>query len=128
MEGITIIRPHGAYSDIVWVQEETSRRICGFSIDAIIASTATPSADVGALTDHVVSLTGLNNPPAAFNFEVIDVSDPTNPIIVGSLASGGDAWWCGAIKAGVNFDDLDTDMAFEKIAAVMREQRPLIQS
>lgn len=46
---------------------------------------------------------------------------------LGSLASGGDAWWCGAIKAGVNFDDLDTDMAFEKIAAVMREQRPLIR-
>ncbi len=46
---------------------------------------------------------------------------------LGSLASGGDAWWCGAIKAGVNFDDLDTDKAFDKIAAVMREQRPLIR-
>ncbi|MEM6340085.1 MAG: extracellular solute-binding protein [Pseudomonadota bacterium] len=47
---------------------------------------------------------------------------------LGSLASGGDAWWCGAIKAGVDFDDLDTDMAFEKISAVMREQRPLIRT
>ena len=47
---------------------------------------------------------------------------------LGSLASGGDAWWCGAIKAGVDFDDLDTDMAFDKIAAVMREQRPLIRT
>ncbi len=46
---------------------------------------------------------------------------------LGSLASGGDAWWCGAIKAGVDFDKLDTDEAFEKIAAVMREQRPLIR-
>ncbi|MEM6374901.1 MAG: extracellular solute-binding protein [Pseudomonadota bacterium] len=47
---------------------------------------------------------------------------------LGSLASGGDAWWCGAIKAGVDFADLDTDMAFEKISAVMREQRPLIRT
>ncbi len=46
---------------------------------------------------------------------------------LGSLASGGDAWWCGAIKAGVDFKDLETDEAFEKIAAVMREQRPLIR-
>ena len=47
---------------------------------------------------------------------------------LGSLGSGGDAWWCGAIKAGVNFDDLDTDDAFTKISAVMREQRPLIRT
>ena len=46
---------------------------------------------------------------------------------LGSLGSGGDAWWCGAIKSGVNFDDLDTDAAFETIAATMREQRPLIR-
>ncbi|NIA69358.1 extracellular solute-binding protein [Pelagibius litoralis] len=46
---------------------------------------------------------------------------------LGSLASGGDAWWCGAIKAGVGFDDITTDEAFEKIAAVMRAQRPLIR-
>ncbi|MEM6659211.1 MAG: extracellular solute-binding protein [Pseudomonadota bacterium] len=46
---------------------------------------------------------------------------------LGSLASGGDAWWCGAIKAGVNFDDLESDTAFDTIAAVMREQRPLIR-
>lgn len=47
---------------------------------------------------------------------------------LGSLASGGDAWWCGAIKAGVDFKDIDTDEAFEKIAAVMRAQRPLIRT
>ncbi len=46
---------------------------------------------------------------------------------LGSLGSGGDAWWCGAIKAGVPLEDIDTPEAFEKIAAVMREQRPLIR-
>ncbi len=46
---------------------------------------------------------------------------------LGSLASGGDAWWCGAIKAGVDFANIDTAEAFDKIAAVMREQRPLIR-
>ena len=47
---------------------------------------------------------------------------------LGSLASGGDAWWCGAIKAGVPMNQIQTDEAFEKIAAVMREQRPLIRT
>ncbi|MEM8597472.1 MAG: ABC transporter, partial [Pseudomonadota bacterium] len=43
------------------------------------------------------------------------------------LASGGDTWWCGAIKAGVPFEEIATDAAFDTIAAVMREQRPLIR-
>jgi len=47
---------------------------------------------------------------------------------LGSLASGGDAWWCGAIKAGVPFEEIATDEAFERIAAVMRAQRPLIRT
>ena len=46
---------------------------------------------------------------------------------LGSLASGGDAWWCGAIKAGVDFKDIATDEGFDKVAATMREQRPLIR-
>ena len=46
---------------------------------------------------------------------------------LGSLASGGDAWWCGAIKAGVPMSEIGTEDAFTKIAAVMREQRPLIR-
>jgi spermidine/putrescine transport system substrate-binding protein len=46
---------------------------------------------------------------------------------LGSLAAGGDAWWCGAIKAGVDFANIDSDEAFDAIAAVMREQRPLIR-
>jgi len=47
---------------------------------------------------------------------------------LGSLASGGDAWWVGAIKAGVPFEEMDKPEAFDKIAAVMREQRPLIRT
>jgi len=43
------------------------------------------------------------------------------------LASGADTWWCGAIYAGVPFDQIDTDEAFDTIAAVMRKQRPLIR-
>jgi spermidine/putrescine transport system substrate-binding protein len=46
---------------------------------------------------------------------------------LGMLAGGGDAWWCAAIKAGVPFDQIHTDEAFEKIAAVLREQRPLVR-
>lgn len=46
---------------------------------------------------------------------------------LGSLASGGDAWWCGAIKAGVKFEDIASDDAFAKISAAMRAQRPLIR-
>ena len=46
---------------------------------------------------------------------------------LGSLASGGDAWWCGAIKAGVPMTEIGTDEAFDKIAAAMRAQRPLIR-
>ncbi len=53
--------------------------------------------------------------------------DPRYSGRLGSLGSGGDAWWCGAIKAGVDFKDIDTPSAFEKIAAVMREQRSLIR-
>ena len=46
---------------------------------------------------------------------------------LGSLASGADAWWCGAIYAGVDFKNIDSDEAFEKIGAAMRAQRPLIR-
>ncbi len=46
---------------------------------------------------------------------------------LGSLASAGDAWWCGAIYAGVDFSELTTDENFAKVAAVMRQQRPLIR-
>ncbi|MCK0096743.1 extracellular solute-binding protein [Yoonia sp. F2084L] len=46
---------------------------------------------------------------------------------IGMLASGGDAWWCAAIKAGVPFDQIATEMAFEKTSAALREQRPLVR-
>ncbi|MCC5964896.1 MAG: extracellular solute-binding protein [Natronohydrobacter sp.] len=47
---------------------------------------------------------------------------------IGMLATGDDAWWCAAIKAGVPFDQIDTDEAFEAIAAVLRAQRPLVRT
>jgi len=54
--------------------------------------------------------------------------DPRHAGRLGSLAGGGgDVWWCAAIKAGVPFDQIHTDEAFEKIAAALREQRPLIR-
>lgn len=46
---------------------------------------------------------------------------------IGILASGADAWWCGAIYAGVDFKDIDSDEAFARIGEVMRQQRPLIR-
>lgn len=46
---------------------------------------------------------------------------------LGSLGGGGDVWWCAAIKAGVPFDQIHTEDAFTRIAAVLREQRPLIR-
>jgi spermidine/putrescine transport system substrate-binding protein len=47
---------------------------------------------------------------------------------LGSLGGGADVWWCAAIKAGVPYDQIHTDEAFEKISAVLREQRPLIRT
>ena len=46
---------------------------------------------------------------------------------LGSLAAGGDAWWCAAIRSGVPFDQIHTEEAFATISAALREQRPLIR-
>jgi len=46
---------------------------------------------------------------------------------IGILASGADTWWCAAIYAGVDFTDIATEEAFQKIAAVLRKQRPLVR-
>jgi len=46
---------------------------------------------------------------------------------LGTLASAGDAWWCGAIFAGVDFKDLASDAGYKKVLEVMRKQRPLIK-
>jgi spermidine/putrescine transport system substrate-binding protein len=47
---------------------------------------------------------------------------------LGSLASAGDAWWCAAIREGVDFSEISTDENFEKVAAALRAQRPLIRT
>ncbi len=47
---------------------------------------------------------------------------------LGSLASAADAWWCGAIYAGVDFNELATEENFKKVADLMRKQRPLIRT
>jgi spermidine/putrescine transport system substrate-binding protein len=47
---------------------------------------------------------------------------------LGMLASAGDAWWCGAIYAGVDFNDIGSDANLKKVAAIMRKQRPLIRT
>lgn len=46
---------------------------------------------------------------------------------IGMPASGGDSWWCAAIKAGVPFEDIHTEEAFKAISAVLRAQRPLVR-
>lgn len=55
------------------------------------------------------------------------LSDQRHAGRLGMLASGGDAWWCGAIMAGVPLSQIDSEEAFEKISAHMRAQRPLIR-
>jgi spermidine/putrescine transport system substrate-binding protein len=47
---------------------------------------------------------------------------------IGVLASAGDTWWCAAILAGVDFREISTDENFKKVAALLREQRPLIRT
>ncbi len=47
---------------------------------------------------------------------------------LGMLATGGDSWWCAAIYAGVDFTEISSDASFKKVAAVLREQRPLIRT
>jgi spermidine/putrescine transport system substrate-binding protein len=55
------------------------------------------------------------------------LSDQRHAGRLGMLASGGDAWWCGAIMAGVPFGQIDSDDAFARISAFLRAQRPLIR-
>ena len=47
---------------------------------------------------------------------------------LGSLASAADAWWCAAIYAGIDFNELATEENFKKVAELMRKQRPLIRT
>ena len=47
---------------------------------------------------------------------------------IGMLGSAGDAWWCAAIFAGVDFNEISTQDNLDKVAALLREQRPLIRT
>lgn len=47
---------------------------------------------------------------------------------LGMLASAGDSWWCGAILAGVDFNEISSEENFKKVAELMRKQRPLIRT
>ncbi|MEM7564794.1 MAG: extracellular solute-binding protein [Pseudomonadota bacterium] len=46
---------------------------------------------------------------------------------IGSLGSAGDVWWCAAIFAGVDFKDIAKPENLEKVANLLRQQRPLIR-
>lgn len=52
--------------------------------------------------------------------------DEKNAGKIGIIGSAGDAWWCAAIYAGVDFNDI-TDEEFEKVNELMRQQRPLVR-
>ncbi len=46
---------------------------------------------------------------------------------IGQLGSAGDAWWCAAIYAGVDFNDISSEENIKKVAELLRKQRPLIR-
>jgi len=45
---------------------------------------------------------------------------------IGILANEGDTWWCAAIYAGIPFDEIDKEENIEKVADLLRKQRPLV--
>jgi len=46
---------------------------------------------------------------------------------IGIIASAGDTWWCMAIALGIPFSEMETDENHEKVAALLRKQRPLVR-
>ena len=46
---------------------------------------------------------------------------------IGQLGSAGDAWWCAAIYAGVDFNEIATEENIRKVAELLRKQQPLIR-
>jgi spermidine/putrescine transport system substrate-binding protein len=46
---------------------------------------------------------------------------------IGQLGSAGDAWWCAAIYAGVDFNEIGSAENIKKVADLLRKQRPLIR-
>lgn len=47
---------------------------------------------------------------------------------IGQLGSAGDAWWCAAIYAGIDFSEIATEENVKKVADLFRKQRPLIRT
>jgi spermidine/putrescine transport system substrate-binding protein len=47
---------------------------------------------------------------------------------IGQLGSAGDAWWCAAIYAGVDFNEISSQENLDKVAELLRKQRPLIRT
>jgi spermidine/putrescine transport system substrate-binding protein len=45
-----------------------------------------------------------------------------------TMATAGDAWWCAAIYAGIDFRDIGTDQSLQKVADLMRRQHALIKA
>ncbi len=46
---------------------------------------------------------------------------------IGVIASAGDSWWCAAIYAGVDFNEISTKENIARVAALLRKQRPLVR-
>jgi spermidine/putrescine transport system substrate-binding protein len=46
---------------------------------------------------------------------------------IGIIGSAADTWWCAAILAGVDFNELETEENIAKVAALLREQRPHVR-
>lgn len=46
---------------------------------------------------------------------------------IGVIGSAADTWWCAAILAGVDFNELETEENMAKVAALLREQRPHVR-
>jgi spermidine/putrescine transport system substrate-binding protein len=46
---------------------------------------------------------------------------------IGMIGNEGDSWWCAAIYAGVPFEEIESDENIEKVAALLREQQPLVR-
>ena len=46
---------------------------------------------------------------------------------IGVIASAGDTWWCATIFAGIDFNDMTTEENFNKVATLLRQQRPLVR-
>lgn len=47
---------------------------------------------------------------------------------IGMIASAADAWWCAAIYAGVDFKEIAREENIQKVAELLRKQRPLVRT